>query len=306
MSGSSSSGCPSDSGYGSTAQEKKKKEANALPSKTRRDAWGCMHLGAEDCELSLMFPQTSHYEVWDMGEESYFAVPILLCLMAKDSMAWTGIPLAMPDVSLIDLRCDDIPLPVPSHRVAFDPSFAYSTSFLGGKSALEDSANLALGMSTGRGMGMMSSVKKREEEQTIGPKRISIDGKWVRTYAKPGVEGRFGGNSKANTNSQKPTTSQYASRGWYLKFWVPIPIRLFAKCETRAFRVHARVWMMGDEERVLSLDRYESGIEMSADASGKSNEESQDSKGGYPYPLAMETEFTASHLRKEREMGRWW
>lgn len=39
------------------------------PSSSKTDAWGCMHLGAADCELSIAFPHTSHYEVWDMGDE---------------------------------------------------------------------------------------------------------------------------------------------------------------------------------------------------------------------------------------------
>ena len=39
------------------------------PSSSKKDAWGCTHLGASDCELSIAFPQTSHFEVWDMGDE---------------------------------------------------------------------------------------------------------------------------------------------------------------------------------------------------------------------------------------------
>lgn len=39
------------------------------PSSSKKDAWGCTHLGASDCELTIAFPQTSHFEVWDMGDE---------------------------------------------------------------------------------------------------------------------------------------------------------------------------------------------------------------------------------------------
>ncbi|KAF8814013.1 hypothetical protein BYT27DRAFT_7206384 [Phlegmacium glaucopus] len=40
------------------------------PSSSRKDAWGCVHLGAADCELSIAFLQTSHYEAWDLGTRS--------------------------------------------------------------------------------------------------------------------------------------------------------------------------------------------------------------------------------------------
>jgi hypothetical protein len=39
------------------------------PSASKKDTWGCMHLGVADCELSIVFPSTAHYEVWDMGDE---------------------------------------------------------------------------------------------------------------------------------------------------------------------------------------------------------------------------------------------
>lgn len=49
-------------------------EISAGPSSSMKDAWGCMRLGAADCELSIAFPQTSHYEVWDMDDEYVFRV----------------------------------------------------------------------------------------------------------------------------------------------------------------------------------------------------------------------------------------
>ena len=44
-------------------------QPNSGPSASKKDTWGCMHLGAADCELSIVFPSTAHYEVWDMGDE---------------------------------------------------------------------------------------------------------------------------------------------------------------------------------------------------------------------------------------------
>ena len=39
------------------------------PFSSSKDAWGCIHLGPADCELTIAFPQTSHFEVWDMDDE---------------------------------------------------------------------------------------------------------------------------------------------------------------------------------------------------------------------------------------------
>ena len=44
------------------------------PSTSKKDTWGCMHLGAADCDLSIVFPLTAHYEVWDMRDEYVFIV----------------------------------------------------------------------------------------------------------------------------------------------------------------------------------------------------------------------------------------
>lgn len=39
------------------------------PTTTWRDSYGSIHLGATDCELSLAFPETSHFEFWDADDE---------------------------------------------------------------------------------------------------------------------------------------------------------------------------------------------------------------------------------------------
>ena len=39
------------------------------PFSSTKDAWGCIHLGPADCEFNIAFPQTSHFEVWDMDNE---------------------------------------------------------------------------------------------------------------------------------------------------------------------------------------------------------------------------------------------
>ncbi|KIM38181.1 hypothetical protein M413DRAFT_447945 [Hebeloma cylindrosporum] len=250
------------------------------PSASKKDAWGCMHLGAADCEFSIVFPSTAHYEVWDMSDDSHFACPALLCLMAKDAYTWSGMPLALPDVTLIDVRCEDIPLP--SRKSIYDPNDEYSTQYTGGKT------------------GTANDDLNTTVETRIGQRGISIEGKWIRTYAKPGVEGsgrsrvdRRGDVSNVNTHAQRQNYDAATmamggayARGWYLKIWIPIPTRLFVKRETRMFDINARIFMMGDETRVLSLDGNGDGT---------------------AYPLLADAQMTVSHLRSRREMdGCWW
>jgi hypothetical protein len=42
------------------------------PSSSKKDVRGYIHLGPADYELSIAFPQTSHFEVWDMDDEYVF------------------------------------------------------------------------------------------------------------------------------------------------------------------------------------------------------------------------------------------
>lgn len=186
----------------------------------------------------------------------------MLCLTVKDPAAFSGMPIALPDVSLIDIRCEDLPLPLP--KAKYEPHDDYYTSY------------------TGSRIGKMSDelLKDATPRATgISMDNISLEGQWVRTYTKPGVEGTGHPRVLEGGDDSK------GFRGWYQKFWVPIPTHLFEKRETRIFHIHARIWMMGDEQRVLLLDENEDGN---------------------VYPLLADTEMTVSHLRKEREMEHWW
>jgi len=122
-----------------------------------------------------------------------------------------------------------------------------------------------------------TSTDDRLSDSDRGPKSkgishsgISIEGRWTRVYAKTGYD------------SEDDGEEDHTPR-WNLQVWIPIPTRLFEKRETRAFNINARIWMMGDELRALSLD-------------GNVN--------GDVIPLLADAEMTISHLRMEREMQR--
>ena len=187
--------------------------------------------------------------------------------MAKDPHRWTGTPIALPEFSLIDIRCDD--LPVPSSMSVYDPSIEYAV-----QCTVPWNRNLP---------PPYSSSTKTEFPFIVDHKEITIEGKWERTYTKPKIEGQTPILRIADRNGDENGTRN--ARGWYLKIWIPIPARLFMKRETRIFEIRASVWMMRVGERVLNKMDSEKG-----------EEEEED------FPLIAEAEMTVSHLRREREM----
>lgn len=186
--------------------------------------------------------------------------------MANDPHRWTGTPIALPDFSLIDIRCDD--LPVPSSMSVYDPSIEYAV-----QCTVPWNRSLP---------PPYSSSKKPGSPFTVDHKEITIEGKWERTYTKPKMEGQTPIFHITDRNGDADGTRN--ARGWYLKIWIPIPARLFMKRETRIFEVRASVWMTRAEEHVLNM------------MDSEKEEEEED------FPLIAEAEMTVSHLRREREM----
>ena len=184
--------------------------------------------------------------------------------MAKDPDRWTGTPIALPDFSLIDIRCDD--LPVPSSMSVYDPSIEYAV-----QCTVPWNRSLP---------PPYSSSKNTEFPFVVDYNEINIEGIWERTYTKPKMEGQTPIFHIADRIGDVDGTRN--ARGWYLKIWIPIPAKLFLKRETRIFEVRASVWMTRVEERVLNIM--------------DSEKEEED------FPLIAEAEMTVSHLRKEREM----
>lgn len=185
--------------------------------------------------------------------------------MAKDPRIWAGTPISLPDVSHIHIRCDD--LPVPSSMSVYDPSIEYG---------IQCSVPQKSSFNKRRSPYSSSQRQPFDTPFIVNHSEIMIDGKWERTYTQPEVKG----TSQTQILSVADTTIN--GRGWYLKFWIPIPARLFLKRETRIFEIRASVGMMGDEKRFLNLI------------------ESDGEEGDFP--LVAETEMTVSHLRREREM----
>jgi hypothetical protein len=188
--------------------------------------------------------------------------------MAKDPRLWTGTPISQPDFSLIDIRCDD--LPVPSSVSVYDPSIEY-----------------AVQCTVPWNRSLPPPYSSSNFPFTVNHNEITIEGKWERTYTKPKMEGQTPILCIADRNGDADGTRN--AQGWYLKIWIPIPARLFMKRETRIFEIRASVWMMRAEECVFKTMDSEKEKE-------KEKEEEED------FPLIAEAEMTVSHLRRVREM----
>lgn len=220
----------------------------------------------------------SEFPILTHRHSSHIAIPGILCLMAKDAPSWTGMPLALPDVSFIDIHCNSIPVRV--RMTSYNPSQEYSTQYQGphlSSPGVKD------------GPDTISDTRP----PSMSHDRITLERHWIRTYSRPGVDGsgrarivRRGEIADAYARAASGAGFGTDARGWYLKFWIPLPTRLFVKRETRMFQLDARVWMMGDEERALSLD---------------------ENADGRVAPLVADAQMTVSHLRAPREMdGVWW
>ena len=188
--------------------------------------------------------------------------------MAKDPRLWNGTPIALPDVSLIDIRCDD--LPVPSTMSVYDPNIEYSVH-----------CTAPQNMPWNRTLPPYSSS---QFSFTVDPSEITLEGKWERTYTKPKKEGYSQTQVFRIADRHGDEDGTMDGRGWYLKFWIPVPAKLFLKRETRIFEIRASVWMMSmigvGEQRMMDLEQG----------------------GEEEFPLIAEAEMSVSHLRREREM----
>jgi len=143
-------------------------------------------------------------------------------------------PLTLPDIRMIDIQC--CTKLKPSIYSEFDTGASYATYYTG--SELHDEQGEPLPLTHERG--------------------ITIKPEWVRSYGKTTGTG---GNSNERGIS-------IGKRGWYMRIWVPIPMKLFVKRETRSFLLQTCVWI-GDDE------------------------------GDF---VECKEEMTISHLRREREM----
>ena len=152
----------------------------------------------------------------------------------KNAAKWSHKPLALPDIRMLDIQCST--KSKPSIYSEYDTEASHTVHYLGAK--LQDSRGKPLPLLHENG--------------------ITIEPEWVRSYGK--IIGKGGNPNERGIG--------IGERGWYLKIWVPIPMLLFRKRETRTFLLRAGVWIGDDEGDIVEAT----------------------------------AEMTVSHLRREREM----
>lgn len=205
---------------------------NVRAAGTTENKFGCVQLGASELVMEITFYQEPHFEVWDMLDNGHVHWPAQINLIVKDSARWALKPLTLPDIRMLDIQC--CTKEKFSLYSEFDSEALHTVYYTGAR--LQDDRGKPLPL--------------------IYENGITIEPEWVRSYGK-------------TIGKQSGRGIGIGKRGWYLKLWVPIPMHLFKKRETRTFILHASVWV-GDDE------------------------------GGC---VESNAEMTVSHLRREREMN---
>lgn len=88
-----------------------------------------------------------------------------------------------------------------------------------------------------RGEGIPPSL----DAATYQPSDILLHRKWYKTFPHRTPTVKDSGAAVVAEGGEK-------RKGWYVKVWVPIPVKLFKVKETRAFRLDVAAWV-GDDER---------------------------------------------------------
>ena len=155
-------------------------------TKIRRRSARTTRLRPSDCQLSIAFPDTAHFEVWDMREHDRFNVPILLCLTINNQGPSKNNPFSIIppprslnldpsdlDVTLLEVACEDVSIPAKAIRP--DPAVRFAVGYSCGARAPGQSP-LGSGASNVGGKGHSKST-------ALG--KIRVDGGWNRMYALP-------------------------------------------------------------------------------------------------------------------------
>ncbi|KAG2022447.1 hypothetical protein CC2G_000196 [Coprinopsis cinerea AmutBmut pab1-1] len=220
--------------------------------------------------------------------------PAELYIMTRDYQKWDSVPLAIPDVALMHIECrtkatssrySEHSRDQDHWRVVFDGSEMPST--------------------------------KGPTPANIPADSISVEYKWDRIYSMPtvgkGCKGNSASSSSSSTASTPPTipvtlspskllptffytppSTAAPGRGWVMRFWIPVPLHLFLKKETRVFEISAKVWLAPNSPKPKGpLSKF---------SPPSVSTELGDIDADF---IEASTEMTVSHLRKEREMGFW-
>ncbi|TFK42232.1 hypothetical protein BDQ12DRAFT_663467 [Crucibulum laeve] len=212
---------------------------------------------ATDFGLFIAFQNLSHHVFWDMDDDDYAVCSARLFLVAKDKSLWSYISHLNPKIEILNLSCLGIPTPTAFYDQ--DPDADHIVRYSG-------------------------AVTKYQKDfpTSVSPERgIHIDSDWHLTFDVPTTVAEQQAKAAGIIYEMQLELLEAENGladgcGWFLNFWILIPMRLFLKRETRAFDVQVTLSMKspGPNDQHINGDSI----------------------------ILTSMEMTILHLRKEREM----
>ncbi|KAJ3986827.1 hypothetical protein F5890DRAFT_1501324 [Lentinula detonsa] len=213
-----------------------------------KDKWDKVHPGMSDLDISVCFHKKQpFFDVWDLPDDIYIAVPARLHLTVKNPRQWKELP-SEPDLRYIDIKCNTFDYRPLSEY--YPPE--YSVSYTGTSSTeYADPAIVPADLSRG------IIVNKRWNKTFPGNKMLFRES----------LITNFGRLPDDSVDTHSEDDENFISmRGWFFKFMIPIPSWVLRHGNTRAFTIEASVWvgglddgglLRGDTELVISHLRSE-------------------------------------------------
>ncbi|KAJ3760595.1 hypothetical protein EV360DRAFT_81015 [Lentinula raphanica] len=217
------------------------------PAGAWKDQWN-EHPSISDLNISICFHKKQpFFDVWDLADDIYIAVPARVHLTVKNPHQWKELP-PEPDLRYIDIRCNTFDYRPLSEYYPPEYTVCYT-----GTSSTEYADPSIVPADLSRGI----IVNKRWNKTCPGTK-ILFKESLITNY------GRLPDDS-IETHGEDDD-DLISKSGWFFKFMIPIPSWVLRHGNIRAFTIDASVWigglddgglLRGDAELVISHLRSE-------------------------------------------------
>ncbi|KAJ4482339.1 hypothetical protein J3R30DRAFT_3458584 [Lentinula aciculospora] len=223
-------------------------DRSSSPVAAWKDDWDNGHPGMSDLDISICFHKKQpFFDVWDLPDDIYIAVPARLHLTMKNTQRWKELP-SEPDIRYIDIKCNTFEYRPLSEYYPPEYSVSYN-----GASSTEYADPAIVPADLTRGI-----IVNKRWNKTLSGNRIHFKESLITNF------GRLPDDS-IDTHSKYDHDS-ISKQGWFFKFMIPIPSWVLRQGNTRAFIVEASIWigglddgglLHGDSELVISHLRSE-------------------------------------------------
>jgi hypothetical protein len=216
-----------------------------------KDQDDMIHPGVSDLDLSISFHKRQpFFDVWDLPDDIYIAVPARLHLSLRNHRQWEEIS-SEPNLRYIDIKCHTFDYRPLSEY--FPPEYSVSYN---GASSTEYADPSVIPADLTRGI-----IVNMKWHKTYPGSRIYLKESLITSH------GRLPDDSSIETHDEEDNDATAISKqGWFCRFMIPIPSWVLRQGNTRAFTVEASAWIgglddgglvRGDTEFVISHLRSE-------------------------------------------------